>query len=281
MRISARSIAVAGIAFAVGSLIAGALVLYTGAYDVAATQPHWRLTNWLLHTELHQSVARQARNVHAPPLDDTAFIERGLALYRGNCVPCHGAPGIAPDAFALGLLPPPANLALTAREWLPAELYWVVRHGVKATGMPAWAYRLSDPDLWAIVAFLRRLPDLSPVDYAERVRLHPETPAAGLSNPRASEGPGDAGRGKLALSQYACITCHVIPGVPGTYAPVGPPLGRMATRAFIAGVLRNTPENMVRWLREPQKIVPRTAMPALGVTDQDARDIAAYLETLE
>jgi mono/diheme cytochrome c family protein len=281
MRISGRSVAVVASAFAVGALFAGALVLYTGAYNVAATQPHWRLTNWLLHTELHQSVRRQARKIQTPPLDDTAFIERGLALYRGNCVPCHGAPGVAPDAFALGLLPPPANLAFTAREWLPAELYWVVRHGVKATGMPAWAYRLSDRDLWAVVAFLRQLPKLSPADYAGRVRLHPQTIVAGQSSPEVPEGPEDADRGKLALSQYACITCHVIPGVPGTYTPVGPPLGRMARRAFIAGVLPNTPENMVQWLREPQRIVPQTAMPALGVTEQDARDIAAYLQTLE
>lgn len=169
----------------------------------------------------------------------------------------------------------------TAREWRPAELYWVVRHGVKATGMPAWAYRLSDRDLWAVVAFLRQLPTLSPADYVELVRLHPETVVAGESSPQASEGSGDAHRGKLALSQYVCTTCHVIPGVPGTYTPVRPPLGRMAMRTFIAGVLPNTPENMIRWLRDPQRIVPQTAMPALGVTEQDARDIAAYLQTLE
>jgi len=281
MRISGRSVAAVAAAFAVGALIAGALVLYAGAYNVAATQPHWRVTNWLLHTELHRSVERQARKIHAPPLDDTAFIERGFALYRGNCVPCHGAPGIAPEPFALGLVPPPGNLVFVAREWRPAELYWVVRHGVKATGMPAWAYRLPDRDLWAVVAFLQQLRTLSPADYAERVRVHPETVVAGLRTPEGPAGPGDADRGKLAVSQYACVTCHVIPGVPGTYAPVGPPLGRMAMRTFIAGVLPNTPENMVRWLREPQGIVAHTAMPALGVTEQDARDIAAYLQTLE
>lgn len=60
-----------------------------------------------------------------PRPDDRVLIERGFALYRGTCVPCHGAPGIAPDAFAPGLVPPPGNLAHTAREWLPAELYWV------------------------------------------------------------------------------------------------------------------------------------------------------------
>ena len=147
--------------------------------------------------------------------------------------------------------------------------------------MPAWQYRLSDRDLWAIVAFLRQLPKLSPADYAELVRLHPETAPAGRSDAQASEGVGDADRGKLALSQYACTTCHVIPGVPGAYAPVGPTLARMARRAFIAGLLPNTPENMARWLREPETVVPHTAMPTLGVTAQDARDMAAYLENLD
>lgn len=85
MRISGRSVAVVATAFAVGALCAGALALYTGAYNVAATQPHWRLTNWLLHTELHQSVQRQARKIHAPPLDDPAFIERGLAPSPWAC----------------------------------------------------------------------------------------------------------------------------------------------------------------------------------------------------
>lgn len=88
---------------------------------------------------------------------------------------------------------------------------------------------------------------------------------------------GDAERGRLALHQYACITCHAIPNVGGENAMVGPPLKGMAKRKFIAGILPNTPDNMLRWLQHPQEVDPDSAMPDLGVSERDARDMAAYL----
>ena len=83
------------------------------------------------------------------------------------------------------------------------------------------------------------------------------------------------------MDQYACATCHVIPGITGATRQVGPPLKGMATRSYIAGVLENTGDNMVRWLMFPTRISPPTAMPDLGVTEQDARDMAAYIATLK
>ena len=99
---------------------------------------------------------------------------------------------------------------------------------------------------------------------------------------RAQAAPvGDSERGKAAIERYACVSCHVIPGVPNPGSNVGPPLKKIGTRGYIAGVLANTPENMVRWLRNPPAVDPRTAMPNLNVTEQDAKDIAAYLYTLK
>jgi cytochrome c2 len=92
---------------------------------------------------------------------------------------------------------------------------------------------------------------------------------------------GDPERGKVALQQYACTGCHVIPGVVGANSHVGPSLERLAKRIYIAGVLPNTPENLIRWLKEPQKIAPMSAMPDLNVRDAHARDMAAYLYTLQ
>ena len=86
-----------------------------------------------------------------------------------------------------------------------------------------------------------------------------------------------AGRGKNALQQYACITCHVIPGVVGANNAVGPSLAGIGSRKYLAGVLPNTPENLVRWIRNPKAVDEKTAMPALDVSGQDAIDIAAYL----
>ena len=91
---------------------------------------------------------------------------------------------------------------------------------------------------------------------------------------------GDTERGRELLRQFACGSCHDIPGVAAAMGNVGPPLGGVARRAYLAGVLPNTPQNMAAFIREPQKADPRTAMPAMGVTEDQARDMTAYLYTL-
>jgi cytochrome c2 len=91
---------------------------------------------------------------------------------------------------------------------------------------------------------------------------------------------GDAERGRQALSDYGCGACHTIPGVEDANATVGPPLNDWADRHYIAGLLANTPANLIRWIQYPQAIEPGTAMPNMGVTGQDARDMAAYLYEL-
>lgn len=260
---------------AIGALVAGAAFIFMGLYDVSATQQHLAPTFHLLQTGLRQSVKHHSSDIAVPPLDDPALIARGLAHFRSHCVQCHGAPGIAPQPFALGLRPQPANLVHSAREWSPGELFWTVKHGIKMTGMPAWRFRMMDDDIWSVVAFLRTLPTYTPEQYRTleaRAHEHRHAPPAGAPDPE---------RGKLALTQYACTTCHAIPGVVGPDAPVGPPLENIGTREFISGGLANTPQNMVRWLRAPQAVNPLSAMPDLGVSEHDAADIAAYLETLK
>jgi cytochrome c len=91
---------------------------------------------------------------------------------------------------------------------------------------------------------------------------------------------GNPARGKEVLRQYGCVSCHTIPGIRGANALVGPSLQQVASRVYIAGVLPNTPENMLRWLQNPPAVDPLTAMPNMGVTEADARDMAGYLYTL-
>jgi mono/diheme cytochrome c family protein len=269
-RIITMTAAIGGVAAA-----AGAVALYGGWYDVTATDQHLRPTYWLLDTGMRESLERRARGVQVPPLDDPALVVRGLAHFRAHCVQCHGAPGVAPSAFALGLTPLPENLVHVARIRRPAEIFQAVKYGLKMTGMPAWEFRLPDDDLWAVVAFVRQLPTLSPAQYAKLpASAPPSVPREGL--PMVA----DPVRGKTAILQYACVTCHVVPGVVGANAPVGPPLDRMAQRTYLAGRLLNTEENLVRWIREPKAISPHSAMPDLGVTERDARDMAAYLRAL-
>ncbi|MEZ0168665.1 cytochrome c oxidase assembly protein [Microvirga sp. TS319] len=92
---------------------------------------------------------------------------------------------------------------------------------------------------------------------------------------------GDPGRGAVVIAQTGCGSCHTIPGITGANGLVGPPLTQMGRRIYVAGLLRNTPDNMVTWLRDPQVVVPGNAMPNMGLQDQQARDIAAYLYTLQ
>jgi cytochrome c len=101
--------------------------------------------------------------------------------------------------------------------------------------------------------------------------------ACGQTGTPPQEIGGDPVRGELALRQYACPTCHIIPGMVGAQGLAGPPLNQWPRRVYITGALPNTPDNLVRWLRDPQEVSPGTAMPDLGVTERDARDMAAYL----
>ncbi len=91
---------------------------------------------------------------------------------------------------------------------------------------------------------------------------------------------GTPARGKAVIRRYGCAACHSIPGIAGANGQVGPPLDGIASRTHLAGQRPNTPDNLIRWIRDPQSIQPGTAMPELGVTEQDGKDIAAYLYTL-
>jgi cytochrome c2 len=92
---------------------------------------------------------------------------------------------------------------------------------------------------------------------------------------------GDARRGEAVIEAFGCGACHTIPGVHGASGMVGPPLTSWARRAYIAGNLPNAPDNLIRWVVDPHAIEPGTAMPRLGVSEQQARDVAAYLYTLQ
>jgi mono/diheme cytochrome c family protein len=255
--------------------VLAASALVGGMYDISATDQHLAPTYWAIDTASRQSVKLRARGIAVPPLGDPARIDRGLALYRENCVQCHGAPGVAPQPFALGMTPSAASLVHTARGWTAAEVYWTVRNGFKMTGMPAWEFRLAEEELWDVVAFVMALPAISPAEYKRRAAAAP-APERRAEPAR----PGDARRGKVAIQQYACPTCHEIPGIVGANKPVGPPLDGWSKRGVIAGILPNNAANLERWLRAPQAVSPESAMPNLGITERDARDIAAYLSTL-
>jgi mono/diheme cytochrome c family protein len=98
-------------------------------------------------------------------LIDPAEIKMGFGHYDEMCISCHGAPGIDPDEISEGLWPKAPNLSKTVKEWTPEELFWITKNGVKFTAMPGWGPSHSDKMIWAMVAFMEKLPTLSPADY--------------------------------------------------------------------------------------------------------------------
>jgi cytochrome c len=105
--------------------------------------------------------------------------------------------------------------------------------------------------------------------------------AAGCGREAAPALGGNPEQGRLLLRQFACGSCHSIPGVANASGKVGPPLEGIARRVYLGGVLPNTPENMAAFIRAPQEAAPRTAMPDMGVGEEHARDMVAYLYTLK
>jgi mono/diheme cytochrome c family protein len=161
----------------VGTLLAftvvGAAAVYSGLYNIAADVPHTQPIYWLLETARDRSIAVHARDIEVPSnLSDPNRISRGAGQYAEMCSGCHLAPGMKRTELSRGLYPRAPELrrksSLTA-----AEQFWSIKHGVKFTGMPAWGVTHDDDLLWDLVAFVRKLPELTPEQYESLVKNAP------------------------------------------------------------------------------------------------------------
>jgi mono/diheme cytochrome c family protein len=149
--------------------VAGLAFLYSGLYDVAATAPDWPVTRWALQTARTRSIETHAADIPVPPgLDDPAKLLVGAEHFAAHCAVCHGAPGVPKGDIAHGLNPQPPDLTDASDRYTPPELFWILKHGIKMTGMPSWGDH-SDDELWATVAFLEKLPGMTEQDYAKLV----------------------------------------------------------------------------------------------------------------
>lgn len=156
-----------------------AYYFYAGGYNIAATQPHTGPVEWFLGELQENSIRTQAATLEAPPLQDSEIVQIGLSHYHQMCVTCHGAPGIEPSETGKGLYPPPPNLSEAVEEFSEAELFWIVKNGLKMTGMPAYGPTHDDKSLWGIVAFLEELPEISEGEYREMVTKSGLAPPSG------------------------------------------------------------------------------------------------------
>lgn len=157
-------------ALIVVAVAAGLAVLYTGAYDVAATTEHASVTRWALNTLQHRSVSARAASVEGAPPTDSISLAHGFEHFHLMCVQCHGAPGLDRGEVGKGMTPTPPRLEEEAHEWSDAELFWITRHGIRLAGMPAFGSTHGDAEIWAIVGFVRRLETMTEQDYATLVR---------------------------------------------------------------------------------------------------------------
>lgn len=139
--------------------------IYSGLFDVSASVPHAAITKWAMSTTMHASVERRAKGVTVPDLAQEELILAGVNDFEAMCIACHGAPGKQPDAMGQGLNPPAPDLQKSAQHLSAAELFWVVKNGIKMTGMPAWGATHDDAALWPVVALMTQLPKLDQAKY--------------------------------------------------------------------------------------------------------------------
>ncbi|SCY09683.1 Cytochrome C oxidase, cbb3-type, subunit III [Nitrosospira sp. Nl5] len=148
-----------------GIAAVGVAYIYAGIYDIAADKPHWPITTKILETLRQRSIEIRAADIEVPELETPRLVLQGAGEYAAMCRGCHLAPGAEESAIRLGLYPKPPDLSEVRID--PKLAFWVIKHGIKMTGMPAWGRSHDDDTLWAIVAFIRKLPEMTPQEYQD------------------------------------------------------------------------------------------------------------------
>ena len=165
--VTRKTLLVLGGLSAAAVFAAGGFV-WSGVYNIAADDLHTRPVYALMDTMRERSIAVRANKLHPPPnLDDPALIRQGAGNYNAMCMSCHLAPGMAETELSKGLYPAPPNLSKQTVD--AASAFWVIKHGIKASGMPAWGKSMDDRYLWGMVAFMQQFPGMTAAQYQARV----------------------------------------------------------------------------------------------------------------
>lgn len=225
---------------------------WIGFFNIGASSGHWKATEWLLHTAMRLAVKTYALvDVEAPPELPRHALQPAAGHYARGCAICHGAPGEARSSAVLRMLPQPPDLAEKVDEWSDAELFWIVRHGVRFTGMPAWPSPVRDDEVWAMVGFLRELPGLDGEAYR---RLAYASEQGLVLNPEGRD---------QALSE--CARCH---GQDGTGGGAATPILAGQSEAYLIESLRA--------FAEGRRHGGMMALPAQALDAQDMATTARY-----
>lgn len=206
-----------------GLFAAGMLFAWSGLFNVAASSGHWPVTDWFLHWVMRNSVKTHA--AFSAPDDPKAprVLVSAAGHFAGACASCHGAPGQRPSPVMQAATPPAPDLSVNARQWTDKQLYWILKHGVKYSGMPAWPAPERGDEIRAMVAFVRALPGMTPAQYRA---LTQDAAAAGTVGVR----------GIRTATLTGCIACHGADGR-GRNQPDIPVLGGQSP-AYLLTALR-------------------------------------------
>ena len=160
-------------AVAVLVLIAAGLGIFAGSglYDIGADAHHWALTYSILQTVRDRSIHERSKGLRPPNLKDPQSVLKGAGQYAAMCTGCHLAPGKESSEVREGMYPQPPNLSKVHVD--PRDAFWVIKHGIKMSGMPAWGGSHDDATIWSMVAFLQKLPQLTPQQYRALVAKAP------------------------------------------------------------------------------------------------------------
>jgi cytochrome c553 len=194
-------------AMTMGALMVAAVMVVSGVVPIKASSGHWWITAVFLDFAKTRSVSTHAWGIEAPPLDDEALVLRGAGHYESACLPCHGGPGRKLPPVMAAMTPPPPELTTRLTRWTPEQLFSIVKHGIKFTGMPAWPVQQRDDEVWAMVAFLRRMPQLDAAAYRRLAygdATGPSDASSNLSVTRSQLPP-------LAV-RNVCWRCHGLDG---------------------------------------------------------------------
>ena len=176
----------AAIALAVLMPLGAFAFIKSGLFNVAASHPHTKLTEWITHETMIHSVRRRAAGIAPPAYTSGAQVVRGFCTYETHCVACHGAAAVAREQWVSGFEPSPPYLLDATSKWTPSQLFWIAKNGIKMTGMPSWRNSLSDAQIWDVVGFLEAMRDLPPQTY---VRWRSRRMCGGFKGPWPAPAP--------------------------------------------------------------------------------------------
>ncbi len=200
-----------------GLAVGGFLVAASGIIPITASSGHWQITSWLLHFAMRRSIATYSAAIEPSALDDSRLVLQGAGHYETGCSPCHGNPKLPHPRIPQAMTPFPPYLPPLLAEWDAEDLFYITKHGVKFTGMPAWPAQQRDDEVWAMVAFLRVFPTLNPEEYHRLVygkdgfhetialvsELHGETPVPDMVKANCGRCHGLDGHGRGAFPKLA------------------------------------------------------------------------------